>query len=101
MICYLISRYITVQTHGHTNSYCVTGMMTEENWRTCMYKCKTLIILELIYTYLPYTVITGDKTDPTSLVTLHLYCSVVPVIMRDILLLLLTVTQFPESFLSQ
>ena len=60
--------------------------------------CKTSYLYAL--KSLPYTVITGDTTDPTSLVTLHLYCPVVLVV-YDILLLLSTVIQFPESFLSQ
>ena len=49
---------------------------------------------------LPYTVITGDKTDPTSLVTLHLYRPLV-VVVYDVMLFLSTVIQFPEFSLSQ
>ena len=44
--------------------------------------------------------ITGDRTDPASLVALHLYCPLV-VAVYDVMLLLSTVIQFPEFSFSQ
>ena len=50
--------------------------------------------------FLPYTITTGDTTDPASLVTLHLYCPVF-VVSYDVLFLLLMVFHFPDFILSQ
>ena len=50
--------------------------------------------------YSPYTLYTGDITDPASLVTLHLYCPVF-VVLYDVLLLLSTLIHLLETFFSQ
>ena len=55
-IWYPICWYITVQGNSHTNSYCVTGRMIEENRRTCKWAygiidiCTIMIVMRCYFT---------------------------------------------------